>query len=103
VPPKISIIKNFESLYRDQGKLIKAEEMFQQAYNSWKKSIGASNYGPEKKKMLGSNHLSTLGAVNNLALVYQDQGKLKEAEGMRQEALTCYETTLGHSTAHNLV
>jgi hypothetical protein len=35
-----------------------------------------------REKALGLDHTSTLNAVNNLGILYADQGKLKEAEEM---------------------
>lgn len=56
--------------------------MFQQVYDGWAKTLGLDNP-------------STLGAVNNLGLVYKDQGKLEEAKEMLQQALAGYEKSLG--------
>ncbi|CEJ62486.1 Putative Tetratricopeptide TPR-1 [Penicillium brasilianum] len=39
------------------------------------------------EKALGPDHTSTLDTVNNLSLLYPNQGKLKEAEEMYQRAL----------------
>ena len=39
------------------------------------------------EKALGPDHISTLGTVNNLGLLYRSQGKLDEAEKMYQWAL----------------
>ncbi|KAJ5625973.1 protein kinase subdomain-containing protein [Penicillium lagena] len=70
------------NLYRDQGKLKEAEEMYQRALVGYEKA-----FGPD--------HTSTLNTVNNLGLLYSDQGKLKEAEEMYQRALVGYEKALG--------
>ncbi|KAI9854868.1 MAG: hypothetical protein M1813_000644, partial [Trichoglossum hirsutum] len=43
----------------------------------------------------GPDHTSTLDTVNNLGLLYMDQGKLDEAEKMYQRALQGYEKALG--------
>jgi Tfp pilus assembly protein PilF len=48
--------------------------MYQQALQGYEKA-----WGPE--------HTSTLDTVNNLAALYQTQGKLAEAEQMYQQAL----------------
>ncbi|RYO74329.1 hypothetical protein DL764_010854 [Monosporascus ibericus] len=48
-----------------------------------------------KEKALGPEHTSTLDTVNNLGLLYLDQGKLGEAEKMYQRALQGYEKALG--------
>src|SRR5437764_1428619 len=47
------------------------------------------------KEALGSKHTSTLHTVNNLGLLYADQGKLGEAEKMYMRALQGYEEALG--------
>ena len=47
------------------------------------------------ENVLGPNHTSTLDIVNNLGLLYSDQGKLKGAEAMYQRALAGTEKTLG--------
>ncbi|KAJ5195474.1 uncharacterized protein N7498_008912 [Penicillium cinerascens] len=70
------------NLYKDQGKLKEAEEMYQRALAG-------------KEKALGPDHTSTLNTVNNLGLLYADQGKLKEAEEMYQRALAGLEMALG--------
>ena len=47
------------------------------------------------EKALGTEHTSTLTTVNNLGLLYADQGKLAKAEQMYQRALHGYEKALG--------
>ena len=47
------------------------------------------------EKALGPDHTSTLDTVNNLGILYSDQGKLKEAEEMYQRALAGKEKALG--------
>jgi tetratricopeptide (TPR) repeat protein len=47
------------------------------------------------EKALGRDHTSTISTVNNLGLLYTDQGKLDEAEKMYQRALQEYEKALG--------
>ncbi|OCK81058.1 hypothetical protein K432DRAFT_296369, partial [Lepidopterella palustris CBS 459.81] len=44
---------------------------------------------------LGPKHASTLRTVNNLGLLYADQGKLGEAEEMYMRALQGYEEAVG--------
>ena len=39
------------------------------------------------KKALGRDHTSTLNTVNNLGILYADQGKLDKAKEMYQRAL----------------
>jgi tetratricopeptide (TPR) repeat protein len=71
-----------EILYKTQGKLVEAEQMYQRALQGYEKA-----WGPE--------HTSTLDTVNNLANLYAAQGKLVEAEQMYQRALQGYEKAIG--------
>jgi tetratricopeptide (TPR) repeat protein len=47
------------------------------------------------EKAWGPEHTLTLRMINNLGLLYADQGKLVEAEQMYQRALQGYEKSLG--------
>jgi tetratricopeptide (TPR) repeat protein len=114
----------FGSLYRHQGKLDEAEEMYMRALKGYEKALGVEHtstlntvnnlgllYVDQGKlekaeemymralkgteKALGVEHTSTLNTVNNLGLLYVDQGKLKEAEEMYMRALKEKEKTLG--------
>jgi tetratricopeptide (TPR) repeat protein len=69
-------------LYADQGRLDKAEMMFQRALQGYEMA-------------LGPDHTSTLNVANNLGILYAKQGKLDEAEMMFQRALQGFETALG--------
>ncbi|KAL4967483.1 P-loop containing nucleoside triphosphate hydrolase protein, partial [Aspergillus stella-maris] len=55
------------SLLHEQVQLVAAEEMYQRALAG-------------KEKALGPDHISTLDTVNNLGILYSNQGKLQEAE-----------------------
>ena len=57
------------------------------------------------EKARGPNHTSTLNTVNNLGLLYADQGKMNEAEEMYLRALTGYEKARGpdHTSTLNIV
>jgi tetratricopeptide (TPR) repeat protein len=48
-----------------------------------------------REKALGAEYISTLDTVNNLGILYQDQGKLALAEQMCERALQGYEKALG--------
>ncbi|PVH98920.1 TPR-like protein [Periconia macrospinosa] len=69
-------------LYYNQGKLDKAEPMYERALQGFEEA-------------LGPKHTLTLGTVNNLGNLYADQGKLVEAEQMYERALRGYEKALG--------
>jgi tetratricopeptide (TPR) repeat protein len=68
-------------VYRGQGKLAEAEQMYLRALAG-------------KEKALGPDHTSTLNTVGNLGGLYYAQGKLAEAEQMHQRALAGKEKTL---------
>ncbi|KAK5203069.1 hypothetical protein LTR41_011191 [Exophiala xenobiotica] len=48
-----------------------------------------------KNKVLGEKHPSTLGSMNNLAVVLGQQGKYEEAEEMQRQTLDLREKVLG--------
>ncbi|KAF1813702.1 hypothetical protein P152DRAFT_472524 [Eremomyces bilateralis CBS 781.70] len=50
------------------------------------------------EEVLGPKHTSTLDTVNNLGLLYSDQGNLKESEEMYMRALQGFEETLDAET-----
>jgi hypothetical protein len=77
------------NLYTDQGKLAKAEQMYQRALQG-------------NEKALGAEHTSTLDTVNNLGLLYRNQGKLAEAEQMYQRALQGKEKATDQTTLHGI-
>jgi len=56
-----------------------------------------------REKAQGPVHTSTLATVNNLGLLYRDQGKLKGPETMNLRALDGYKKALGrqHSSFLN--
>jgi len=76
-------------LYDSQGKLVEAEQMYQQALQGYEKT-----YGPD--------HTNTLDIINNLGVLYDSQGKLLEAEQMYQRALQGYEKAYGPNHINTL-
>ena len=73
---------NLGFLYRNQGKLAAAEQMYERALAGF-------------EKVLGAEHTSTLTTVNNLGILYMNQGKLAAAEQMYGRALAGFEKALG--------
>jgi tetratricopeptide (TPR) repeat protein len=73
---------NLGYLFRNQGKLALAEQMYERALRGYETALGAE-------------HTSTLDSVNNLGSLYADQGKLALAEQMYERALRGYETAIG--------
>ena len=49
----------------------------------------------EKEKAQGPKYILTLNTVNNLGVLYSDQGKIKEAEDIYLQALVGYEKAWG--------
>jgi tetratricopeptide (TPR) repeat protein len=64
------------------GKLAKAEKMYERALQG-------------REKALGAEHTSTLRTVNHFGSLYKDQGMLAEAEKMYKRALQGREKALG--------
>ena len=48
-----------------------------------------------REHVLGPNHPNTANSLNNLAVLYDNQGKYKEAEPLYQRALAISERVLG--------
>ncbi|KAF1936942.1 hypothetical protein EJ02DRAFT_357955 [Clathrospora elynae] len=78
----LGAIHQLGNLYKDQGKLREAEQMYERALRG-------------REEALGPSHTSTLSTVNNLGSLYADQGKLREAEQMYERALQGYKEALG--------
>ena len=120
----IDAVHGLGILYRYQGKLDKAEEMYARALQGREKALGrdhkstlttVNNLGnlyaaqgkldeaeemyeralQGREKALGPDHTSTLGTVNNLGVLYAGQGKRDKAEEMYQWALQGYEKRFG--------
>lgn len=118
------VCHNLGSLYADEGKLVEAEQMYQQALQGYEKALGAAHastlntannlgdlYADQgsldvaeqmyqralhgKEKALGAEHPLTLDTVNNLGVLYADQGKLDAAEQMYQRVLQVCMKALG--------
>ncbi|KAH6653418.1 hypothetical protein BKA67DRAFT_593315 [Truncatella angustata] len=73
---------NLGNLYKDQGKMQEAEEMYLRALRGYENA-----WGPD--------HTSTLSTVNNLGALYKAQGKMQEAEEMYLRALRGKENAWG--------
>ncbi|KAK3614910.1 hypothetical protein LTR22_027630 [Elasticomyces elasticus] len=70
----LDTVNNLGNLYRIQGKMKDAEEMYLRALTGYEEA-------------LGPKHTSTLNTVHNLGLLYAHQGKMKDAEDMFLRAL----------------
>ena len=77
-------------LLGQQVQLAAAEQMYERALAG-------------KEEALGAEHSSTLDTLNNLGILYRDQGKLEEAEQMYQQALTGYEKALAAEHTSTLI
>ena len=49
-----------------------------------------------RKRQLGDDHPSVATSLNNLALLYESQGKYSEAEDLAKQALVIYQNRLGN-------
>ncbi|KAJ5729350.1 kinesin light chain [Penicillium malachiteum] len=85
----LSTVGNLGNVYKHQGKLKEAEEMYQRALAGYEKA-------------LSPDHTPTLDIVNNFGNLYFKQGKLNKAEEMYQRALTGYKKALGPDHTYTL-
>jgi tetratricopeptide (TPR) repeat protein len=69
-------------LYANQGKLVEAEQMYQQALQSYKKAIGPD---------LISSYVPALNTTFNLGLLFEHQANIATAKTMFLKALCGYE------------
>ncbi|KAF8853548.1 HET-domain-containing protein [Acephala macrosclerotiorum] len=86
-------------LYASQGRLVEAKQMYQRALQGYEKAWGLEHTSTLAlqgyEKAWGLEHTSTLDTINNLGILYVNQGKLGEAEQMYQRALRGYEKAWG--------
>ncbi|KAN0070367.1 TPR-like protein [Elaphomyces granulatus] len=92
----LNTVNNLGILYKSQGKLDEAEKMYERALQGKEKAWGPDHTSTlDTEKAWGPDHTSTLDTVNNLGVLYADQGKLDEAEKMYQRALQGKEKAWG--------
>ncbi|KAF8465110.1 hypothetical protein BDZ91DRAFT_728791 [Kalaharituber pfeilii] len=83
----LAALDTLRKVYQDHGHYRKAEEMC--------KVILATREKLGYEKSLGFDHQITLETVNNMAGVYEEQGKYSHALELYQRALAGYEKSLG--------
>ncbi|KAF2277956.1 HET-domain-containing protein [Westerdykella ornata] len=106
-------LHNLGDLYANQGKLAEAEAMYIRALQGKEEALGAKHTSTLMyiralqgyEEALGVKHTLTLQTVNNLGILYKNQGKLTEAEAMYIRALQGTEEALGlkHTSTLNTV
>ncbi|KAH0559111.1 hypothetical protein GP486_004323 [Trichoglossum hirsutum] len=92
-PPPLDTVHSLGLLYRDQGRLVNAEAMYQRVLARREKMHQRGLVFNEK--LLGRENPSTLTSMSNLASLLDNQGKYERAEEMHQQALDGYEKLLG--------
>ncbi|KAL4787743.1 hypothetical protein BJX76DRAFT_354003 [Aspergillus varians] len=119
-------------LYTDQGRIIEAEELYEQALQAPENSDGQDHtltlntlnnlaflYVGDgrlneaetlfkrslqgKEKAWGRAHKSTVETINNLGLLYMEEGRLKEAEAMYLRAFHANDTVWGQEHTPKLL
>ncbi|KAK7973201.1 hypothetical protein PG988_007335 [Apiospora saccharicola] len=81
-------------LYSDQGKMAEAEAIYP-LLRPGQDRRGRDDILTGTEKARGLDHISTLDTVNNLNILYSDQGRMDEAEAIYQRALQGYEKAWG--------
>lgn len=120
----VAVLPCFAILYSSQGRLQKAEAIYDRAVEGYEKARGEGHpatlaiigdlgmlYREQGRfyeagamceralvayeKMWGPEHRLTLAIVHNLCLIYRDQGRLQEAEAMCDRALEGHQKIWG--------
>jgi len=79
-------INNLGILYKNQGKLVEAEQMYQRTLHSYEKAIGSDNI---------ITYIPALNTILNLGLLFKHQANLAMAKAMFSKALRGYEQVFG--------
>ena len=78
--------------------------MFLSAAGRWTETYAVRAFQFSQMEVLyGQDHPDTLGSMNNLAVVLNNQGKYNEAEKMNRQALVLEETVLGKKHPSTLI
>ena len=85
----LTTVNNLRTLYRDQGKLAEAEQMYVRTLA-----------GYEKASL--SHTITAINAGRNLGVLYRDQVKMEQAKKMFQRAVLVREKVLGPHHPHTL-
>ncbi len=123
-PSVATSLNDLAYLYYSQGKYDQAEPLFLQALELYKRLLGLELYkrllGDDQaeprylealefyKRLLGDNYPDVAITFNNLALLYESQGKYDQAEPLHLEALELKQRLLGYNhpsiatSLHNL-
>ena len=83
----LNTVNNLGNLYRDQGKLVEAEKMYQRALQGYEKALGPENI---------LHDLPALNTAYNLGRLHSNQGERDKAKFMYSRALVGYETVFGN-------
>ncbi|KAK5214570.1 hypothetical protein LTR72_012257, partial [Exophiala xenobiotica] len=100
-PSTLASMNDLAIVLEQQGKYEEAEQMHRQALDRMKKGKYEAAEVTHRQalhlrgKVLGEEHRSTLGSMNNLALVLQEPRKYKEAEQMHRQTLDLKKKVLG--------
>ncbi len=101
-PTTATSLDNLATLYINQGRYTDAEPLYKEALEIRKKQI-RNNYfriisifdSLPREKQLGDNYPDIAISLNNLAELYQSQGRYSEAEPLLKEALAIDKKQLG--------
>jgi tetratricopeptide (TPR) repeat protein len=82
----LNTVNNLAALYANQGKLVEAEQMYQQALQGYEKAIGPDNI---------TTYVPALNTILNLGLLFERQADLAKAGTMFSKALRGYKQIFG--------
>jgi tetratricopeptide (TPR) repeat protein len=82
----LDTINNLAALYADQGKLVEAEKLFQQALQRYEKALGADN---------ATTYIPALNTIWGLGGLFNRRADWAKARTMYSKALVGYEKVVG--------
>ncbi|KAJ4159125.1 uncharacterized protein LMH87_008039 [Akanthomyces muscarius] len=95
-PDTLASMINLASTYRSQGRWGEAEKLLIQVVEISRSRIGAGHpYTLSGAKADGKRQRCFLYSMSNLALTYNDQGRLKEAEQLETQVVEAWRMKLG--------
>jgi tetratricopeptide (TPR) repeat protein len=84
----LETVHNLDNLYVDQGKLVKAEEMYEWALQGYTDAVGETQV---------RQYVPALDTLQNMGILYEKQRKYAEAQEMYSRALSGLQIVYGRS------
>ena len=86
-------LNKLAGLYDHQGRYAEAEPLYKRALTIFETALGPDR--PDGSPALSFSHSEVASSLNNLAMLYDHQGRTSEAEPLYKRALAIFETAFG--------